>query len=127
MSPGKLSPAPPSSGSWSSSPAPPPCKWRRVSRTVTANMNICSLLQAELALVTLVGGHQTGHELVQGHIAVDNLEQGGINSSVTIVDCIHPHLEYLHVAPQLRYQDDQRQLLDAEIPDCGGGNAPEVS
>ena len=50
--------------------------------------NICSLLQAELALVTLVGGHQTGHELVQGHIAVDNLEQGVINSSVTIVDCV---------------------------------------
>ena len=38
-----------------------------------------------------------------------------------------PHLEYLHVSPQLRYQDDQRQLLDAEVPDCGGGNAPEVS
>ena len=88
MSPGKLSPAPPSSDSWSSSQAPPPCKWWQVSTIGTANINICSLLQAELALVTLVGGHQAGHELVQGHIAVDYLEQGVINSSVTIVDCV---------------------------------------
>ena len=76
MSPGKLSPAPPSSDSWSSSQAPPPCKWWQLSTIVTANINICSLLQAELALVTLVGGHQAGHELVQGHIAVDNLGRG---------------------------------------------------
>ena len=37
------------------------------------------------------------------------------------------HLEYLHVAPELGDQDDQRQSLHPEVPHCGRGYTAEVS